>query len=189
MKTISETTTGHAAPFRLLELPAEIRNYIYELALVEDSPIVIDPALKKAQASQPPLIRVSRQIRQETLSLFYSKNTFEFDISSKGYNAEEGHSLWIPASQVSHLTQILVRRCQHEGTYYSLDCTGKLEGFNLVVKNECPTVNYHSNPMIFACSGTNSAPTARAFVACLNWYCRQRVKTTKYYLERFIGST
>lgn len=64
---------------RLLELPAEIRDLIFEFALTSDVPIVafrLDDYQRDSyvEATQPPLTRVSRQIRAESLSMFYSSN-------------------------------------------------------------------------------------------------------------------
>ena len=62
------------------ELPAEIRNRIYELSLPKktDELIVSTPFRDVAMtlATQPALTRVSRQVRYETLKMFYKNSTF-----------------------------------------------------------------------------------------------------------------
>lgn len=54
------------------KLCAEMRNKIYELALTSDKSLSIN----KGTAVQPPLTRVCKQIRSETLLLLYSVNNF-----------------------------------------------------------------------------------------------------------------
>ncbi|KAK6390286.1 hypothetical protein LTR65_005661 [Meristemomyces frigidus] len=68
----------------LLALPPELRNRIYKLALVQQYSIDLLPLRTSATdhpiscaAQQPPLTLTSRQIRQESLALFYAANTFE----------------------------------------------------------------------------------------------------------------
>src|ERR1700742_1677373 len=79
----------------LLKLPAEIRNHIWELVVVENSTIVVstasleqvkryeecpghrrapplvDISTYKYNNLQPTLTKVSRQVRQESLKIFY----------------------------------------------------------------------------------------------------------------------
>ncbi|KAK5015100.1 hypothetical protein LTR60_003035, partial [Cryomyces antarcticus] len=63
--------------FPFLMLPAEIRNVIYLLALVNDGDIYVCSVDSfRAQVSQPALTRVSRQIRKECLPVFYGCNRF-----------------------------------------------------------------------------------------------------------------
>ena len=64
------------------DLPAEIRNRIYELALPSahrsDELITATPVKDEVLlfATQPVLTRVSHQLRAETLEMFYANNTF-----------------------------------------------------------------------------------------------------------------
>ncbi|RMY65629.1 hypothetical protein D0864_12041, partial [Hortaea werneckii] len=68
----------------LLELPPELRDLIYEYTLQSDSrsnqlvTFQLDHYQRDTltQAVQPPLLRLNRQIRQETLPLFYSTQLF-----------------------------------------------------------------------------------------------------------------
>lgn len=55
-----------AAQSRLLALPAELRNRIYEYALIQDG--------------QPALLLTSCQIRQESLQIWYNRNDFEVPV-------------------------------------------------------------------------------------------------------------
>ncbi|KAK4544940.1 hypothetical protein LTR36_003845 [Oleoguttula mirabilis] len=54
-----------------LDLPAELRNDIYHLALTHDTVTVTDRLI------EPALLSTTRQIRRETLPIFYGANTFE----------------------------------------------------------------------------------------------------------------
>lgn len=67
----------------ILELPAEIRHMILEFALLSEKPTVtfrLDRYQKDGyrEASQPSLTRVNRQVRQESLKIFYETNDFIF---------------------------------------------------------------------------------------------------------------
>ena len=96
----------------LLELPAELRTYIFELALISDKTLVTFHLDKYQQdtlqeATQPSLTRVSRQLRSESLLLFYSCNTFI--LHTEGAKAEQGHK-WAQCSEsyLKELTNIVI---------------------------------------------------------------------------------
>ena len=73
-----EQQTNDEGPPRasLLGLPGELRNVIYRLALVETDRIVIDAA--NPVAPQPGLLRTYRQLRNESLKIFYRENSFQY---------------------------------------------------------------------------------------------------------------
>ncbi|KAK6215690.1 hypothetical protein QIS74_08709 [Colletotrichum tabaci] len=60
-------------------LPAELRNVIYEAALIQDSPIEIRARSKCVIQAEAQLFRVSKGVRCEALPYFFSSNTFSFD--------------------------------------------------------------------------------------------------------------
>ena len=65
-------TTSAQQRFRLLDLPAELRNRIYHYALVLASGRMrISPAFRP-----PPLLLTSKQVREEALGIWYMNNTF-----------------------------------------------------------------------------------------------------------------
>ncbi|KAK5714263.1 hypothetical protein LTR17_017269 [Elasticomyces elasticus] len=71
-------------PCPLLDLAAELRNQIFALAVVEPEPqhlFRLESAADglKASFQQPALARVNRQIRSETLPIFYGQNVFRLD--------------------------------------------------------------------------------------------------------------
>ena len=80
---------GRSRALRLTDLPRELRDHIYDYVVVEDRAIGV--ALTHAESRilgtnweydepsrliQPSLTRVSRQIREEALEVFYKQNTF-----------------------------------------------------------------------------------------------------------------
>ncbi|KAK3066347.1 hypothetical protein LTR53_017345, partial [Teratosphaeriaceae sp. CCFEE 6253] len=63
---------------RFLALPAELRNTIYRFALVPPGEINVEGPARM----QPALLRASRQLRQEALSIYYSDNRFSFTVQN-----------------------------------------------------------------------------------------------------------
>ncbi|KAK4503838.1 hypothetical protein PRZ48_004753 [Zasmidium cellare] len=66
----------YRAPASFLSLSAELRNQIYELALIEDDDIPVTKDLK-----EPGLLFVNRQIRSETRLMWFVQNRFEIPIT------------------------------------------------------------------------------------------------------------
>ncbi|KAK5123756.1 hypothetical protein LTR85_002392 [Meristemomyces frigidus] len=67
---------------RLLALPPELRNVIWELTLLRSSNIRVENDIfahdiHVGESVQPSLALVSRQVRCEALPIYYSANTFE----------------------------------------------------------------------------------------------------------------
>src|ERR1700761_2254315 len=89
---IRKPSSTRPARSHFLELPAEIRDYIYEFALTSGKPLVafrLDEYQRDSyeEATQPPLTRVNRQIRDESLPIFYQSNDIVLhNDSSKGGN-------------------------------------------------------------------------------------------------------
>ncbi|KAK5692717.1 hypothetical protein LTR17_025348, partial [Elasticomyces elasticus] len=71
----------------LLGLPAELRNHIFELALVSKNARVSiylqGGHFTPPSATQPGISRTNRQLRQETLPIFYGQNAFEIHPSDR----------------------------------------------------------------------------------------------------------
>ncbi|KAK5165254.1 uncharacterized protein LTR77_009352 [Saxophila tyrrhenica] len=71
---------GHDAlqaegPTTFLSLPPELRNEIYSYNLLTDHPILLQ--VYKPHPGELSLLRVSRQVRDEALPVFYGANVFE----------------------------------------------------------------------------------------------------------------
>ena len=68
----------------LLNLPAELRNRIWQFAVVEDYALQVNcrpppkGVIRQMDPQQPALSEVCHQIRDETLTTFYGQNTFHF---------------------------------------------------------------------------------------------------------------
>ncbi|KAK5678526.1 hypothetical protein LTS10_008970 [Elasticomyces elasticus] len=62
---------------KLFALPAELRNSIYEDVLIEDAKIEVT-----VNTRVPALLQVSKQTREETLSMWLQTNTFNFTITN-----------------------------------------------------------------------------------------------------------
>lgn len=78
-KQLTQTqVTVRQSPFRILCLPAELRNKIYRYSVVEDQ-----SGYRIRSLMQPPLTCVSRQIRLETLPMYYGQNRFLLSITHK----------------------------------------------------------------------------------------------------------
>ncbi|KAG8158243.1 hypothetical protein KVR01_012004 [Diaporthe batatas] len=75
-----------AACLSFLDLPAEIRNTIYRFSLIESSP---DQRIRGLV--QPPLARTNRQVRSESLPIYYGNNRFQVEIPPKGLMLEPDH--------------------------------------------------------------------------------------------------
>ena len=91
---------------RLFRLPAELRNRIYELALVQKKHIhasiagceeswsrpnskQVKRAILALTLRQPPLTRTCRKLREEALPIFYGGNVFHVPILHNDGNAGE----------------------------------------------------------------------------------------------------
>lgn len=62
-------------PFRLMDLPSEVRLRIYEHMLVDSSKQDISPSCG-IETRRPSLLRTSRQVRNEAMPVFYGANRF-----------------------------------------------------------------------------------------------------------------
>lgn len=62
----------------LLGLTGELRNQIYRLAIVGPDRVTIDAA--NPVPPQPGLLRTCRQLRNETLDIFYRENSFRYRV-------------------------------------------------------------------------------------------------------------
>jgi len=64
-------------PFRFLDLPAELRNEVYGLLVVQNRVIKRTIFSSSTLPTLPAITRVNRQVRLEARQVYYMQNTFE----------------------------------------------------------------------------------------------------------------
>ncbi|KAK5171106.1 uncharacterized protein LTR77_004250 [Saxophila tyrrhenica] len=75
------STNTEAAPLSLqYDIPRELRDMIWEFAVVEDITIPLG-----SRIVEPGLLLVSKQVREEAVSIFYKKSTFAIEVSDCKY--------------------------------------------------------------------------------------------------------
>ncbi|KAK4544193.1 hypothetical protein LTR36_004403 [Oleoguttula mirabilis] len=104
----SSTPTVHSQQGSpLLKLAAELRNNIYELVLIADSPI--DTRDKKA-AKVPALLSTCKHMRYEAAAIYYGQNTFSGAVGLGDINQKRKSNLsifsWLRAIGKEHCALI-----------------------------------------------------------------------------------
>lgn len=113
----------HDCPCYLLSLPPELRNRIYQLALVKYPHIEVVTFRYCTVARQPPLTRTCRQIRNESLLMFHQLNTFRF-ILHRNYTRKVKICFDFIESHISELRHIEIAS-RHHYSYLTLELGGK----------------------------------------------------------------
>lgn len=78
---------------RLLELPAELRNKIYEYALYAKEKIAVTTSL-----TEPSLLETCHMIRKEARSMWYTSNNFTINIVDLDFTLERSWTRHVKAS-------------------------------------------------------------------------------------------
>ncbi|KAK3636523.1 hypothetical protein LTR56_014149 [Elasticomyces elasticus] len=107
-------------PFRLLDLPRELRDVIYRYATVEDEHLLLSgPCTHQdwPKAVQPAITRVNRQLRHEILPMFYTENTFEAHITNFDFGFFLSHMQVIGPQNLSCIQHVVLSNTR--GNYKS----------------------------------------------------------------------
>ena len=76
MQSSTETPDSSRTKPSLLNIPAELRNNIYELALTSEHDIVI----QVGGAKRPALLHACKQTREEATKIYFSQNDFRMSV-------------------------------------------------------------------------------------------------------------
>jgi hypothetical protein len=106
---------NHEKRLSFLSLPPEIRNEIYSLSVPSNRTFVIGPWRPNTQRMQPPLTRVCKQMRSETLPMFVARNTFRIRASTEPI--KRGGSIMISPFISLLLQDLEVQICPFTETY------------------------------------------------------------------------
>ncbi|KAF7197818.1 hypothetical protein HII31_00907 [Pseudocercospora fuligena] len=79
-KSAAREIAAKSKAFRFMDLPAELRNRIYAFTFQNEKNFGEQRSL--ALLATPAITRVSKQIRQETLPLFFATTSFRLDVCS-----------------------------------------------------------------------------------------------------------
>ncbi|KAK3654969.1 hypothetical protein LTR56_003827 [Elasticomyces elasticus] len=121
-------------PSALLELPPELRNSIFELGVISPRPLRAGLSVRweselavsqtKVSPGQPALARVNRQLRDESLAIFYGQNAFLID---RGIlNGHELRSWWRKFAN-EHTQKHLRRLPEEQEIHLELDGPDRLQ--------------------------------------------------------------
>lgn len=104
----------------LSRLPAELRNFIYGLALSYEEPIAINKSECRLWAP-PALLHCCREIRREARGLYYSSNIFRVDwrYECSRYGSDESLADWLEVLDPS--CRSTVRRIYLDDEYIPRD--------------------------------------------------------------------
>jgi hypothetical protein len=84
-----------AARCYLLELPAELRNPIYEYVIFDR----YVKYLKQDNCSEPALLQACKKMRNEALSMYRHRMKFELQLQDFQFGPQLGHWFWQPLKQ------------------------------------------------------------------------------------------
>ena len=128
------TTPASQPDCALLSLPAELRNRIYELALITPTPITCWTrkflAGERPKHAETGLIRTCQQIRNEGLKIYYHDNIFELRCCVKLDPSPELPSL----AHFMRVIRVFVHnQCSHGHLYFELNLRDGAERGKLVL--------------------------------------------------------
>ncbi|KAF2765414.1 hypothetical protein EJ03DRAFT_208588 [Teratosphaeria nubilosa] len=119
---MAEATTDDATAQKcyLLEMPAELRNEISGLAVAVDMVIFLNWGGGRKSLTEPALARTNRQLRAETLPLYYSLSTFRIMPGILGDKG--GFESWIMGlgDKTKLITHLELQMCEKHETILKL---------------------------------------------------------------------
>jgi hypothetical protein len=127
------------SPPRLLHLPAELRNIIYEFLVVFDGPITPLDKLNNLKSPyecghrQPNISLVCTQLRRESLPLFYSMNIFDMTWAVNLNCADWADA--VGERNLRHLKSVVARLKDKTGMRYQFEIELVDEGTDISVKS------------------------------------------------------
>jgi hypothetical protein len=123
-------STRRIKPSPLLDLPPELRNHIFELAVAAPDGVVrVDFSDSKLdvykQTRQPALTRVSRHLRAQALPMYYHLNTFNITWQGTEYGWARCRR-WAESidRHLHHISKIQLLPCANHRTIVDLTDTG-----------------------------------------------------------------
>ena len=117
----------------LLKLPAEIRNYIIEIVLTSQYPgILVDV---NEGIDEPGIARTCRQLRTETLSIFYSQNALHLSDLDMG-GRWNGAKSWLKvvAKHIPFVQELRFMFCDYHRTWLTVKVKPEGEGCRTTIK-------------------------------------------------------
>jgi len=112
----------------LHDLPPEIRNRIWQYAVFEPEDVLIkQPTYQRASWMQPGITRTCKQIRQETLHMFYACNTFVAKMHPCTGQGSRGHNKtikWLRRTKQEYHALIAGLRLEFSVGYVRYGATG-----------------------------------------------------------------
>lgn len=140
-----ETTDIAAAEVkcRLLSLPAELRNRIYEMVVVHQQPITMSHRRRHRLTRTPPAItRTCQQIKNESLPIFYEWNTFRlYDACmSRRVRPDAPLCFGFTALRLEKMKHIQIQMCQTDDNFYDMTLGPSLSDYELtaVIQKDGP---------------------------------------------------
>ncbi|KAK0276745.1 hypothetical protein LTR35_002886 [Friedmanniomyces endolithicus] len=99
-------TTDNGSGSRLLNLPVKIREHVCTLALIDVESIeIFSPSSRRAAA----LAQTCRQLRRETINIFYAQNTFALNLTASTLPKAVKWLHGIGEDRVSQIFKFIIR--------------------------------------------------------------------------------
>lgn len=101
-----EPTKNATNSLCLLDLPAELRNDIYRLAMVTDTRIeLVDNSIRQKHTT---LLQTCRQIRAEATAMFYAENRFKLTTTASNLPQILGWAESLPIARAQRFKSVLL---------------------------------------------------------------------------------